>query len=452
MPLDRSGADTDQLNQLALSSDGASALPRSIVPGSSVPLDTKRILEAVSKNHKAWLLAQRRQFELEEGFLPFPVEDADCACQNRHEPNPGFEYTIIEALEKATRDIGADPMRALANDLGAPEHLTHEWGILRDMINSPQFKQDISKGHLPPGHPPPGDLADLFLPLHEGVRCEYSQVRRETPYDLDLPSIPPLGNYHYECGSHHIQVEVESVPRGQEFPKRGPGPVAGDEDGPSCEFTFEYDQKGQLIPMYNNVEEKLREMKLNAGNGPSHPELASEASGQDIATRKKKKKPKKPRKIPIPDEGCAPPDGSEAAPSSDTGDAVREKSPSAPEKKPLATDCQETCLLCEYTILFGRAPRQLLKWFHQRARGEMERREEIKRKLENTKLRAIRKQRELRQKQLHQKRVLEQIEESQKMLLVDNDRYSPPQSQGSSEATDSHDKQHEVNTHSNGDP
>ncbi|EDK42701.1 hypothetical protein LELG_00879 [Lodderomyces elongisporus NRRL YB-4239] len=35
-------------------------------------------------------------------------------------------------------------------------------------------------------------------------------------------------------------------------------------DGPSCEFTFEYDSNGQLIPIANNIEEKLRQMEISA--------------------------------------------------------------------------------------------------------------------------------------------------------------------------------------------
>lgn len=223
-------------------------------------------------------------------------------------------------------------------------------------------------------------------------------------------------DFLYDLGTHHIEVEVktlsECLTHGTDFcdcPLSGAKRCSDLSEtnpentqhlqhqySPSCEFTFECNEQGKLVPTYSNVEEKLRLMSLEAkkplGNlsrtaYPSDPKYGPDFKGPDpiskteghLISKKKKKNKKKKKKTTDP-----------VSPSSAHSDCTRDSIMS-----------KKCCLFCEYELTYGRSPRQMLKWFDEKVRLDQERRLHIKHKLEKTKLKASKRQKELREKQAH---------------------------------------------------
>lgn len=224
--------------------------------------------------------------------------------------------------------------------------------------------------------------------------------------DYDLDEIDENFQYQYPA-TRHIEVELntENERTTVHLDRAGniiPAPLEGigrgsDEnlETPSCEFTFEYDLSGKLVPVYSNVEQKLRELYLqrcgsrSSGGGARDPHdgdsilLKSEtnlhSNPQQCLKKKKKKKKKKGHKTSTnPD-------------STDPEAHNRPPSPTSPSAG--------YCLLCEYELIFGSKPHQMMKWYDKRVLQEEQKRTEIKRKLERAKLKALKKQKELRQMQ-----------------------------------------------------
>ena len=63
-------------------------------------LDPQKLFDLVSKNYDTWLQVMSKQFKDEENFLPFPKDES--ADKNSQ---PIFNYTLLEALEKASSDF-----------------------------------------------------------------------------------------------------------------------------------------------------------------------------------------------------------------------------------------------------------------------------------------------------------------------------------------------------------
>ncbi|CCE85491.1 Piso0_005088 [Millerozyma farinosa CBS 7064] len=223
--------------------------------------------------------------------------------------------------------------------------------------------------------------------------------------DYDLDEIDENFQYQYPA-TRHIEVELntESEHTTVHLDRAGniiPAPPEGsgrraDEDleTPSCEFTFEYDSSGKLVPVFNNVEQKLREMYLQQSdskhNGGAAPDLndgdsillESETDSHSNAQQSSKKKKKKKKK------------GRNASTKPDVTEPEaphRTAHPSVPNAG--------YCLLCEYELIFGSKPHQMMKWYDKRVLQEEQERTEIKRKLERAKSRALKKQKELRRMQ-----------------------------------------------------
>lgn len=346
-----------------------------------VHLDPKMLFELVSKNYETWLHAMSRQLQEEENFLPFPAAEGS-------EDTEGLNYSLLEALEKASDDFSTkinklddDAMfseiqdqikkRALppkqTNDTTFPLLKQSEINFLRDkitqMINQNEFNIDGSAKYHPA--PPPLNGFSLYDTcdeegLHEGNTDAYYDDADQDDYDIEEITGDDAHN------TRHFEVELNGT---TECEEHGFGcdcaRASSLDDGPLCEFTFEYDSSGKLVPVYNNVEEKLRMMSLQDSVPPQ------------IEDGDKKKKTKK-----------------------------KSKKKSESSTLPLYADRQITigsgkcCLFCEYEAIFGTKPRQMIKWYDNKMHRDTMRREEIKNKLANAKLRAIKKQRELRQRQM----------------------------------------------------
>ncbi|KAK6456789.1 uncharacterized protein RJT20DRAFT_34422 [Scheffersomyces xylosifermentans] len=295
---------------------------------------------------------------------------------------------------------------------------------ISQMIGTNAFNQNINGAPFNPRKREGFSLYDTQDEegLHEGNADAYydenGEYHDDDQDDYDLEEINNDDPYSYGYPpTHHIEVELNAAPEcdehgldGCDCPvyeyddgERYRGGEFGDE-GPSCEFTFEYDHTGKLVPTYSNVEEKLRLMSLqsrisaaNGSNGsksrngvnasnmklPSINELnigshnLNSTDSLKASTKKKNKKKKKKKNA-----------------SSETKDQ-----PPRHHTGAIGAGC---CLFCEYELVFGSQPRQMMKWYDQRIRRDEQRREEIKKKLENAKSKAIKKQREMRQKQLQQ--------------------------------------------------
>lgn len=406
-------------------------------------LDPQKLFDLVSKNYDTWLQVMSKQFKDEENFLPFPKDESmDKNSQ------PIFNYTLLEALEKASSDFSEK-----MNDINIENGKKEVPKVEQDKYKSLQTSHEVENSNV---EKPSSTSCEALLKESEinflrnkitqmiasnnfSINNNYKAPKREgfslydtrdeeglhdgntdqfyddDQDDYDLEEVQ--GDFLYDYpGQRHIEVELNTAPecethgfeecdcpifhagRGSEYTNGSYG-FDEDEDGPSCEFTFEYDHKGKLVPTYSNVEEKLRLMNLesrissNANRKnlqlPSINEISAGVShNTNNSSSKSKKKNKKKKRT-----------------NSNTTSSKQSKTTSDQcnntnvHSNPVFGSC---CLFCEYEVIYGAKPRQMIKWYDQRVQKEEQRRLEIKTKLENAKLRALRKQRELRQKQLQQ--------------------------------------------------
>lgn len=178
----------------------------------------------------------------------------------------------------------------------------------------------------------------------EGLHDEFCLLCDEDDLqdDYDIEEVQDeLGHFYNQSGAaHHIEVELNDG-------KHGPH----DPNEPSCEFTFEYDGNGKLIPTSNNVEDKLRQYQLEAikhlGVTPSK-------------TSSKKKKKKKKR-------------------------SSEQAKPGVP-----GTIDESLCLFCQYEAFYGEKPVHMMKWLEEKVSKEGERRKLLKEKLQSVKQAATR--------------------------------------------------------------
>lgn len=416
-----------ELQQIKLGPNMDPRLKAIIDPATGKPLlYPRKLFEMMARNYDSWLqVLNNKKFSEEEGFLPFPKEE--------NGGQPIFSYSLLEALEKANSDFaerlnspetlegvksdieledkevnddkGIDQSkRKAASDQVAhpqtsgsipPESLLKEAEIsyLRNRI-SDMIKQDLMNGNGREGF----NLYDTKDEegLHEG-NCGFCDHDDHAQDDYDIEEVDDDDFLYDYQPTHHIEVELNTAPtcdvHGNEecdCPIYDDG-LDDSQDGPSCEFTFEYDYNGKLVPTYSNVEEKLRLMNLQselkaaaaaAAVGSTRLPAVIEPVEEDGHKKNKKKKKKKKKQdstiMPVPSEAGAVP----------TATIIK-----------LGPYC---CLFCEYEAFYGTKPRQLIKSYELKLKKELQRRQEIRRKLENAKLKALKKQQEMRQKQVQQ--------------------------------------------------
>lgn len=377
---------------------------------STQKLDPQRLFELVSKNYSTWLQVMNKEFPEEDEYLPFPSDGGGKKSQ------PIFNYSLLEALEKASLDF-SDRINKLEETEKVPEigssnsgansreHAKLQQEYAQSLLQEPEIsflRNKISelvnngangiRGQSSNGLPQQEGFSLYDTRDEEGLHeGNTDQCYDQDDYDLDEVNDYENANdgksYQYDYpSSHHIEVELNTVP---ECPEHGMDgcdcelysdrPSSRyDDEGPSCEFTFEYDRNGKLVPTYSNVEEKLRLMSLQSQitgqNSESLrlPSISELDIGNSSVKAKKKKNKKKKGKTLVEDP---------------VSDASR-------------TD--QSCLFCQYEMAYGEKPVQMMKWYDQRVRKDEQRRHEIKRKLETAKLNALKKQRELRSRQMHE--------------------------------------------------
>lgn len=337
-------------------------------------LDPQKLFELVSQNYDSWLQVLNKQFNDDENFLPFPQES--------DELKPIFDYSLLDALDQASPELSENlkrleqkipkktkkPARKQKDNESDkknvefdPESLLKksEMEFLRNRISELVMKKGFGINREPKQEG--FSLYDTRDEegLHEGNSQQYDD---QEDYDLEEINDGESFLYSVSPGEHGLQImknDDDNYNYQDEY-----------DDEPSCEFTFEYDANGKLIHTDNNIEEKLRMMNLHPRSQknirlPSISELNIE---QPVVTKSKKKKKKKRKREDkkVPDNGVY------------------------------------SCLFCEYEDFYGEKPREMIKWYNQKVKKDEQRRLEIKRKLENAKLRAMNRQRDIRHHKLNE--------------------------------------------------
>lgn len=175
--------------------------------------------------------------------------------------------------------------------------------------------------------------------LHEELCLTGDEEDLQDDYDIEEVQDENRHILSRPGAMHHIEIELNDGP-----PRLG----TPDPNEPSCEFTFEYDGNGKLIPTSNNVEEQLRQMNLAAL-------LDLDLSVGGKASKKKKKKKKKR----TTSECCEP-----AA---------------------LGAIDESLCLFCQYEAFYGQKPVHTKRWLENKIAADIARRRKLKEKLESVK-------------------------------------------------------------------
>ncbi|CAK9435512.1 uncharacterized protein LODBEIA_P02390 [Lodderomyces beijingensis] len=198
--------------------------------------------------------------------------------------------------------------------------------------------------------------------------------------DYDLSEVNGEEDYAYKIPStRHIEVELNTAPPCPKHPKVdcdcpifNTSKIVGDGrdgEGPSCEFTFEYDRWGKLISTSDNIEEKLRRMQLEARKPVASRHSSNKRSGDSLRLRSARGAAKDSK---IRDSSAT-----KAAPVIDplqdlksfrTADLskqlhaqTRNQPNTAPRNFFGLIPSDYCCLLCQYEAVFGCKPIQLLK-------------------------------------------------------------------------------------------
>jgi hypothetical protein len=403
-------------------------------------LNPKKLFELVSNNYESWQQAMNKQFIDEDNYLPFPQEDQDHDYgDDEDNDKPIFDYSLLDQLENQELDkedesdtfacvqklneimnqnsptkIESDDQQVKQSENDNKDHkLASLVEALSNLNKLDLFKTAIEQKQN--GSIPANELlnendmdvlrykiANMINYNHNGSMDE---LEDEDQFDIDIDIIHDQDNYDVNeiiedsnySYSHHIDVELN-----QNKPQY--------EEGPSCEFTFEYDKNGKLIPTYNNVEEKIQLLQ-NKTKLPSINELNLKEL-PDKKDKRKKNKKKLENNVSPPIQGGL----------------------------IMNSNC---CLICEYEIVFGHKPKQLIKLYNQRVERDEKRRLEIKKKLENAKLKAMKKQRELRQRQQQQlKQIQNQNEHSSESTPDSGNQKQKPQ-ESAPDSGNQNEKQHQ---------
>ncbi|KAK6200094.1 uncharacterized protein RJT21DRAFT_140348 [Scheffersomyces amazonensis] len=388
---------------------------------------------------------------------------------NFQDSKPIFDYSLLEALEKASVEF-SDKISQLDDDVDLSNHKNGNSSLgasfepeIVDTNPKPKTNNKTNKKKVSMKMPSKEMLlneveidflrdkisqmlnADHGIPtkkkqgfslydtedeegLHDGNSNDFYEDDYDESYDLnELDDEDNSYQYSYPP-THHIEVELNTGPEcdvhgldGCDCPiyeyDRDGEEYDDDEDGPSCEFTFEYDHTGKLVPTYNNVEEKLRLMNLQSRLSNA----AAVASGVNNGNGKNLRLPS------INDLGITGTQRSKPDNDIEENKSGKSKSKSKSKKKKKSKKKRNVgtedfdhrisdfikggnkcCVLCEYEAIFGSKPKQLIKSYNQRIIQEEKRREDLRRKLENVKSSAQKRQRELREKQLKKQQQLQQ--------------------------------------------
>lgn len=319
----------------------------------SVPVDSatnkdqhlQRMVE-MKKIYEFWKSIATKRNPDNESYLPFPGEDdwlSKLGDDTNRQPDDNFnEFVAAHANDSIDQSIATS---------GVPGLNDKEIGYLKSKI-SEFMSLPWSKSYpgSSPGNRRPREEKEGFSLYgtndEEGLHDGNAEGYDDDDEDYDLDELEDAGNFSYDYGPHHIEVEVNNGP---------PGPDGADPNEPSCEFTFEYDRNGTLVSTDNNIEEKLRLMCLQLRDGE---ETAAQTAKKKKSLKKKKKKAAVSQTEPA-DDAC--------------------------------------CLFCQYEAFFGVKPVHMMKWYDKKILREEKRRQKIREKLENAKLKALRRQREFRQ-------------------------------------------------------
>lgn len=304
---------------------------------SQVDQHIKRMAE-MRKIYEFWRSIAAKRAPDSELYLPFPAEE-DWLLKLAEEPDRPSE-------DKFKEFVAAHTQEALDRNImpknGVPGLNDREIGYLKLKIS--EFMSLPWSQQLPQKNRKIKEDKEGFSLYgtndEEGLHDDNTEGFDDEDYDLD--ELEDAGNFSYDYGPHHIEVEVNNGP---------PGPDGADPNEPSCEFTFEYDRNGTLVPTDNNIEEKLRLMCLQSQEG------GTSAPGKKKKSSKKKKKKSAPAHPEALDPNC--------------------------------------CLFCQYEDFFGVKPVHMMKWYDKKMVREESRRQKIRAKLENAKLKALRRQKDV---------------------------------------------------------
>ncbi|KAL6453278.1 hypothetical protein SBY92_004845 [Candida maltosa Xu316] len=401
---------------------------------SGAGLNPKQLFDLVSKNYENWSQAMAKQFENDlndTNFSPFPNEDnnSSSSLAMNDKSNPIFNYSLLDALDATSGGFSEQikevssitnmkPTKGKRKILDPQTHnLLNEQEI--DFVRHKITQIIQNSGESTEGFTLYDTKDEEGLHSGNSDFCTCCGDDDANQDDYDLEEITGDENYAYSVPpTHHIEVELNTAPECEEHGMEGCDcPIFDDDDdddhdededdsddGPSCEFMFEYDSNGNLIPTYNNVAEKIREIQANGGVYPSK--------------RKKKNKKKNKKKRPT----CEATETSKSeqetpstSPITKSSDLEKFKEMSIPRNQlhnKVTTipknyygyiPYDQCCLFCEYEAVFGAKPKQMIKWYDQKIHAEEKRRQEFKRKLQNAKSKALRKQKDMRQRTMQQK-------------------------------------------------
>lgn len=296
----------------------------------------KRMVE-MKKTYEFWRNIANKKMAEDDKYLPFPSEDGP--------PGPGQVYKDFIETHLSDVYMGKDKQAnpPILND--------SEMSFLKARIA--EFISFTGPNSFAEPSPHGSDRKSRRRPKveeegfslygtndEEGLH-EANEAFDDEQDDYDIDELEDAEKFLYDYGPHHIEVEVNNGPSTSE-------PV--DPDEPSCEFTFEYDSNGTLVPLENNIEERLRLMYL-----------LSQGEGTSAQAGKKKKSGKKKKK----------------------------KAAVAASHDGLDDAC---CLFCQYEAFFGVKPEHTMRWYDKKVDKEVKRRQKIQQKLEK-KLDALRRQR-----------------------------------------------------------
>ena len=302
----------------------------------ATPIGLRKRLEVDSKLFfEAWQRAMTVKDSGEDEFLPFP-DDGE-----------GLKHLVTRDLYRVLQE---------AQHISSEEKGLRMNQLLKESDIDVLYKK-ISQIFSPPNSTNGFSLYDTKDEegLHDGNAEFFSdQDYGQSDYDID--------EVHDDL-AHHIEVEVDRG-TGCEGHEGSCSCDEYDDQGPSCEFTFEYDHNGKLIPTSNNVEEQLRLMQLQnqqfQSQRPQRPPKGQQKNQRENRPAMSKKKKNKKKK----------------------------------NKEPSAASGSCCCLFCEYEAIYGVEPRQMVKWYERTVRQEEQRRLEIKKKLEKVKHNVLKRQRE----------------------------------------------------------
>lgn len=301
----------------------------SAAPEAGPPADLPKMME-MKKTYEFWRNIVSKNPHNNEAYLPFPQEDKAASKQ---------DMELLRGL-RLSMGKGAD---TLLNDT--------ELNFLKTRIG--EFISFTGIGPFSQDHDEPREGYSMYGTqdeegLYDGNADgdERGDHDGDDGDDYDIEEIGLGERFLYGYGpTHHIEVELND------------GPLDArdvDPNEPLCEFTFEYDHTGKLVPTYSNIEEKLRLVSLQSRM----------ADGEVPAAKKKSKKKKKKAA-----HGAAPGGAGH-------GDAYGV----------LDDAC---CMFCQYEAYFGTKPVHMMMWYDQTTMKEEKRRQRIKEKLERAKLNAF---------------------------------------------------------------